>query len=273
MARDALRAWALAVFLAGAPAQAMNQPPHLDEAGAAAYRQYQAAASHRAFAIAPGGRYGWSADAGSPDLASAQALAYCQEGEAQRCVPYSVDGRTVFDARAWPGLWAPYLGARDAARAPVGLQRGMRFPDLALLDARQRSLRLSDLRGRVTVLHFWGSWCGACRTEMPDMQAAARKLGRSVQFVLVPVREPLDRARAWLRSQGIDLPLYDGAGDAGEFRLASGARLRDRDLAKAFPTTYILDRHGIVLFSRTGPLPHWLEYVVLLQHASRSSPD
>ncbi len=262
------------LFTLGLMAQSMawaGMPPHLDAAGREAYQAFLGAGPHRAFAIAPGGRWGWSADAGTPEMARQQALAYCQEGNDQRCVLHSVDKDTVFDAAAWPGLWGPYADAASAARAQTSLKRGMRFPDLALTDAGGRKLKLSDLRGGIVVLHFWGSWCGICRKEMPDMQAAAAKLGTSARFVLAQVREPVSASRAWMKRQGIRLPLYDSGArdtDDGELRLAGGGTLQDRMLAKAFPTTYILDRHGIVLFFHTGALHDWSEYVSFIQHAA-----
>jgi thiol-disulfide isomerase/thioredoxin len=255
-------------------ASAAGRPPHLDQAGREAFRQFQSAEAHRAFAISPGGRWGWSASAPSPEYAIQQALAYCQERNEQRCVPHSVDGVKVFDAKSWVGLWGPYADARAAARAQIGLKRGMRFPDLALVDEKGRNVRLSALRGHVVVLHFWGSWCGVCRGEMPEIGAVARKLDGSTRFALIQVREGVDQARAWLRRQGLRLPLYDsGARGASDelLRLADGGTLHDREIAKAFPSTYVLDRHGIVLFSRTGPIKGWSEYVSLMQHAALNS--
>jgi thiol-disulfide isomerase/thioredoxin len=253
-------------------APAADLPPHLDTAGQAAYRQYLGAETHRAFAIAPGGRWGWSAGAATPDQAGEQALAYCQERNEQRCVLYGVDAERAFDARAWPGLWGPYADAAQAARAARGVRRGQRFPDLVLHDPRGRRVTLADLRGEVVVLHFWGSWCPACRKELPDMQAAAGTLAGAARFVLVQVREPASAARAWLKRRDIRLDTYDGgarsAGDA-HLRLADDVNLPDRDVAKAFPSTYVLDRHGLVLFSHTGPLHAWSEYVPFLRHAAR----
>jgi thiol-disulfide isomerase/thioredoxin len=247
-------------------------PPHLDPAGSEAYRAFLGAEEHRAFAVAPGGGWGWSAGAANADLAREQAVAYCQERGEQRCLVYAVDGETVFDAKSWPGLWAPYADAATAGKAAVGLRRGQRFPDLALTDPGGRPVQLADLRGQVIVLHFWGSWCGVCRKELPDMQRAAVKLGNSVRFVLVQVRETGADARRWLNQQAIRLPLYDsGARSAadGVLRLAAGGRLNDRELARAFPTTYVLDKHGLVLFSHTGAIHDWSEYVSFLRHASR----
>lgn len=258
--------------LAALPASA----PHLDARGQDAYRGFLAAEAPRAFAVAPGGSYGWAAEAASEGAAEEQALAACRRNSEQSCVLFAVNEQRVFDARHWPSLWGPYPDAAASARAPVGMKRGMRFPDLALTDATGKKLRLSDLGGRVLVLHFWGSWCPHCRQEMPDLQRLSKQLGKEkVAFALVQVREDAADARAWLQQQKIALPLYDsgvrGPRDAA-LPLAGGGTLADREIARAFPSTYVLGRHGVVLFSHTGPIPDWSQYADFLRHAARPFP-
>jgi thiol-disulfide isomerase/thioredoxin len=254
-------------------APAAEMPPQMDASGQEAYKAFLTAEGHKAFAIAPGGRWGWAGAALSARHAADQALATCQEQVEQRCILYAVDDDKVFDTKAWPGLWGPYADAQVAAKARIGLQRGMRFPNLSLTDAKGRPVTLSDLRGNVLVLHFWGSWCGVCRKEMPDMQRAAARVGPGVRFALVQVREPVAESSKWLRKQAIKLPLYDSgmrSSDDSSLRLADGGRLSDRELAKAFPSTYVLDRHGLVLFSHTGAIHGWSEYIPFLNDAARA---
>jgi len=250
--------------------------PHLDERGRAAYRDFLAASSPRAFVIAPGGSWAWRAEMPSSDIALEAALQDCQRHTEQRCVPYAVDEAVVFDARAWVRSWGPYATKAQAARAAVGVKLGQRFPDLILTDPTGRPRKLSELRGKVVVVHFWGSWCPPCQHEMPDLLRLYRQFARSanVQFVFVPVREPLKQARAWLVARSLQVPLYHG-GDAsvqaGQFTLADGGRLPDRTLAKVFPTTYVLDRHGLVVFSHVGPVARWEEYAPFLRDVAARS--
>ncbi|MDD5250433.1 MAG: TlpA disulfide reductase family protein [Rhodocyclaceae bacterium] len=180
-------------------------------------------------------------------------------------MPYAADERVVFDARRWARLWGPYPDPAAAARATVGIARGQRFFDLALRDRAGRALKLSDLRGKVVVLHFWGSWCPPCRREMPDLQALARSLGgrQDIRLVLLQVREDFVTAGRWARQQGLALPLYDSGADGGArgaLPLADGGAIKDRELARAFPSTYVLDRRGVVVFGHTGPLADWPAY-------------
>lgn len=263
-------------LLAASGAAGAAEPPHLNGAGIAAYRDYGAARDHRSFAIAPGGAWGWSAAAPTAENAEAEALAACRSNTRQQCVSYSTNGRSVFDAAEWPTLWGPYAGAEQARRAPEGRQPGERFPDLAFADPAGRPQTLASLKGKVVVLHFWASWCTPCRREMPDMQKLRERLRdrRDIVFVLLQAREPIADARRWAQAQGIGLPLSDSLAAGPEdtaFRLADGRRLADRSIAPGFPATYVIDKRGIVVFAQVGEVHGWSQYRDFLLDAARRS--
>ncbi|MDP1896768.1 MAG: TlpA disulfide reductase family protein, partial [Sulfurimicrobium sp.] len=46
-------------------------------------------------------------------------------------------------------------------------------------------MKLSDLRGKVLLVHFWGTWCPPCRNEMPELQKLHQALGGSSDIQLV----------------------------------------------------------------------------------------
>lgn len=259
----------------GGIARAGGEPP-LDARGRAGYAEYRQAEAHRAFAIAPGGAWAWRADLPSPELAREAALADCQAHARRPCLVYAVDGRTVLEARAWAGAWRPYADRVQAQRAPEGVKPGQRFPDLSYRDEDGKPRRLSDDQGKVRVLHFWGSWCPPCQGEMPDLNRLHGRMkgSRDIRFVFLPVREPATRSRDWARRRGFNLPIADGGASveqAGAFVLADGRRLDDRALASVFPTTYVLDRHGLVLFAQSGPVADWGALAPLLKDAAAGS--
>ena len=247
--------------------------PHLDAHGLDAYRQFLAAPPPRAFAIAPGGGWGWSADAESQELAEKEALANCQANTVQTCMTYALDNRVVFNTAAWVRAWRPHSSAGQADRAKVGMLRGQRFPNLLFRDPDGKPIKLADLRGQVVVLHFWGSWCPPCQREMPDLArlTASMRKDKSVRFVFLQVREDFSTAKQWANRVAKGLPLYDSGmrkSADSSFALADGGRLADRVVAMAFPTTYVLDGHGVVLFSHVGPIEHWQQYAPLLRDAA-----
>lgn len=264
-----------AALAAGVAAATPVLPPLVAE-GQAEYREYLEAPDHRAFAVAPGGSWGWVSGRPSAAAAKEAAITACQDHASQPCVPYAVDERVVFDPQVWAGLWGPYVTAGQAKKAPVGRELGRRMLDLAFADDQGRRSSVAAFKGKVVVLHFWGSWCGPCRKEMPELERLRAALAdrRDVAFILLQAREPFMTARRWAEAQNIRLPLHD-SGSSGEddarFRLASGKAIADREIASRFPTTYVLDKHGIVIFSHVGPVPDWPAYEPLLRDAAARS--
>jgi peroxiredoxin len=266
---------ALAGMLADAAATP-PAPPHLEASGLVEYREYLEAPDHRAFAIAPGGAWGWTSGEATAQAAEANALAICRKQTAQRCVIHGLDGRTVFDTAGWPRLWGPYADGAAAARAGVGRAPGQRLPDLAFNAPDGKPRRLSSYRGKVVLLHFWGAWYPPCRREMPELQKLHAALaGRpDVVFVLLQAREKLAVSRQWAAGQGIGLPLHD-SGSSGEeddnFHLGGGRTIRDREIAHRFPTTYVLDKRGLIVFAHVGPVHDWPAYESFLRDAADRS--
>jgi hypothetical protein len=94
-------------------------------------------------------------------------------------------------------------------------------------------------------------------------------------MILLQVREPFDEAQSWAEDHGFaGLPLYDSGStgsDDTNLVLGDGQRIEDRNIARVFPSSYVLDRNGIVLFSNFGPVDDWLEYLPFFVHAARHS--
>ncbi len=250
--------------------------PHLDHNGKAAYQEFLYAKNPRAFAISPGGSWGWRGGEVTIDAAIDGATQTCQLGTEQPCVLYALNDKIVFDARAWNRLWGPYQNKDETGESPVGKDRGDRFFDLSLKNPAGKPIKLSDLRGKVVLLHFWGSWCRPCLKELPELQSLYQALAKEkdIQLVLVPVREDMATARAWMDKSRFTMPLYDPAlqgSNMDQLTLASGKPIHDRFLSKAFPTTFVLDKHGIVVFSKNGPVEGWSQYIPFLKDAAARS--
>ena len=102
------------------------------------------------------------------------------------------------------------------------------------------SWALGDLRGKVVVLNFWGSWCPPCRVETPDFDQVYRATKASgVEFVGVAVKDREPAAAAFLTEKKISYSsLFDPTGKV---------ILRFRNFrAVAFPYSIVVDRQGRV---------------------------
>lgn len=98
----------------------------------------------------------------------------------------------------------------------------------------------ASLAGRITVINFWGSWCGPCRVETPAFEQvyqATRSLG--VQFLGVDVKDSDQAAEAFLANKKISYrSLYDPDG-----RVALAFRGFPPN---SIPSTIVLDPTGRV---------------------------
>ena len=73
---------------------------------------------------------------------------------------------------------------------------GNMAPDFVVPDLVGNLHQLSDYRGQVVWINFWGSWCQPCRAEMPELQAAYTTLApEGLVFLAISQREsPTDAA-------------------------------------------------------------------------------
>lgn len=255
-----------------------HRVPQLDYQGQQAFAAFLEAPVHAAFVIAPGGVWTWQSGHPTAELAEAEVLKACREMTQQSCHVYAVDGQVVFDAWAWRESWSGPLSVDQVSNAPTGTLLNQRFPNLALVDPNGAPAALENFRGRTVVLHFWGSWCPPCAVEFPDLQKLYDALSgdENISFVLVQAREAIGKSRRWTERNGVTMPLYDsghtGFGDTA-FQLADGTTRPYRELAPVFPTTYVLDGDGLVVFRKPGPGFHWEQYQEQIRNVRTANRD
>lgn len=114
-----------------------------------------------------------------------------------------------------------------------GVVRDLSGEDLA---DQTRTLSLQDFTGKVVVLNVWGSWCGPCRAEVPELQEVYRMTrDEGVTLLGIAVRDDRDKARDFLRDRGVEYPsIFDSPG-------RSLAALRGFP-PNVVPSTIVLDR-------------------------------
>ena len=85
-------------------------------------------------------------------------------------------------------------------------------PDFYFFDESGNRLRLSQFKGKPVILNFWASWCGPCKSEMPDLEEAYKKYGEEIQFVILNMtdgsRETVESARRYIESAGYSFPVF-----------------------------------------------------------------
>ena len=116
--------------------------------------------------------------------------------------------------------------------------------DLERLDGGR--VRLADFDGRPLIVNFWASWCGPCKDEFPIFRAAReRHAADGLEILGVIHDDGPEAARAFAESQDAEWPMLLDPDDAAynAYRVL------------ALPTTFYVDRDGIVRAVSFGPPP------------------
>jgi thiol-disulfide isomerase/thioredoxin len=166
--------------------------------------------------------------------------------------------------RLWIGVLlivAIYVASRYVSILPPPPDKSAQHPavGLTLPVVRLQPIRLgesevglSDLRGDVVLLNFWGTWCGPCRQEIPELADIYARFGNRDDFRLLAVScgysgddqnvaELARTTREFLRARGIQLPTYAdrGAETRRGVMAATGPDF-------GYPTTLLLDQQSVI---------------------------
>ena len=128
-------------------------------------------------------------------------------------------------------------------------------PDFSLADLDGNTVTLEQMRGRVVLLNFWGTWCGPCRKEIPDFINLMKKYNQDgLEIIGVTLTSgPPENIRAFADKWGINYKLLtDIKGNETQtvtalYGQATGKRIT------GIPTTFIIDRQGIIQKRYVGP--------------------
>ena len=139
--------------------------------------------------------------------------------------------------------------ATDETQQPTHDQpQDFTAPDFTVVDLAGKEHKLSDFVGKPIVLNFWASWCGPCKSEMPDFQKAYETYGDRIHFVMVNLTdgsgETVKTATDFIASAGYTFPVYyDTLSDAA---MTYGVN--------AVPVTYFIDSSGQLIAYGQGAL-------------------
>jgi thiol-disulfide isomerase/thioredoxin len=132
--------------------------------------------------------------------------------------------------------------AADALFLLHNLTVGKKAPEMEGEDVDGKKFKLSDFKGKVTVLYFWGSWCPPCRAMIPhEVKLAARLKDAPFAMVGINTDNDKDKAKEFLKKEGITwTQVWDGGSTRGPLSTAWKVN--------AFPTIYVLDAEGIIRY-------------------------
>lgn len=123
---------------------------------------------------------------------------------------------------------------------------GILAPDFTVYDAEGNEVHLSDFIGKPVVLNFWATWCGPCKSELPDFNEKYLEHGENVQFLMVDLtdgrQETVEGASAFVAQQGYTFPVFFDT--ESEAVMAYGIN--------AIPTTFFINAEGYAVGQVVG---------------------
>jgi thiol-disulfide isomerase/thioredoxin len=140
----------------------------------------------------------------------------------------------------------------EAAAAPAGDQVSVRLfrnptavGDFTVRTLDGQTISSASLRGKVTVVNFWATWCGPCRAEIPDLVALQQKYRDRLQIIGISQDEaPTDVVKRFAADHRVNYPIA----------------MMTEELEKRFPgivalpTSYILDTDARIVQKHVGML-------------------
>lgn len=111
-------------------------------------------------------------------------------------------------------------------------------PEFSVMLRSGEEINLDTLKGKVVLLDFWGTWCGACRVSLPLLKELAAKADPAkVAIISIDEADPRQKWEQFIQENGMTWSqVYDG--NQSLYRSFG---------VDAFPRYFILSRDGIIV--------------------------
>lgn len=115
---------------------------------------------------------------------------------------------------------------------------GSKAPSFKVVDLDGKSIGLSDLMGKPSIIVFWATWCPHCRAELPVMERVWKDLNpKGISMVAISLDSDSAAARKFVRDNHITIPVAIAG---------SGSPLMGSYGITGIPSVFVLDKDGVV---------------------------
>jgi thiol-disulfide isomerase/thioredoxin len=124
----------------------------------------------------------------------------------------------------------------------AGVGQSLRDFDLPLIGADGKRLSKRSLRGKVSLVNLWGTWCEPCKKELPEFARLYRHYrGHGLSFVAIATDADPAPVEAFAKSRKL----------AGRFAY-DGEPYSKTYGERSFPFTFVVDRRGTIVAAYDG---------------------
>ena len=121
--------------------------------------------------------------------------------------------------------------------------------------------------GKITIINFWGTWCGPCVAELPHLNEIAKEYADTVTVIAIHSVQDQRTLPKFLKENYADSPIifsWEQSEDYnGEFCLMMGG-------GAFYPYTVVLNANGIITETRVGGMSYE-EMQTLVENAGKAS--
>lgn len=141
-------------------------------------------------------------------------------------------------------ILAAWFGGRAWYFTPA-VDDGELAKDFTAVRADGQTFTLSELRGSYVLLDFWGSWCGPCRRESPELAALQQRLPDQLTIVSVAIEQD---SSAWQRARTQDARNwpYQVMDNTDSFKFLDG-EVASLYGVKQVPLNFLIDPQGYIV--------------------------
>jgi peroxiredoxin len=127
-------------------------------------------------------------------------------------------------------------------------------PDFKLATISGEEFHLSDFRGKVVMLNFWGTWCPPCRKEIPDLvnlQTKYKKDGLEIVGITLNSGSPAE-IQKFADKKHMNYTILTDFGNNETHAVTNLFGQAIGQPISAVPTTFIIDREGYIVKGYIG---------------------
>ncbi|MDA9951527.1 TlpA family protein disulfide reductase [Oligoflexaceae bacterium] len=119
-----------------------------------------------------------------------------------------------------------------------------RFPNLKLSGLEKGELSRETIKGKVTIVNLWATWCEACKVELKEMEHVFSKLksNENFSFAMVTLDKDPEKAVEWIK-ENLKRPSEALAQSYKDPEFSLAEKFSD----DTFPVTLVVDQKGDVV--------------------------